>query len=183
MWKLAKCIDTSMLERAQSVCDTVQRITGYTKFTISKWLLILAVLFLTLGVLMSIPGLPLTATIGFYSMLALYSYAVYLGVHQIEREERFFHRNGKLLYPSFFGQNVSLRGMFVSCSAAFALLCCYFFTIGDGVRQGFFVGTFLSCILFVYVEASVPRPPSKSRFKEWVKKKVEEWSPRRLFPT
>jgi len=155
-------LDAFLLKKAQKFCDTFQRLTGFTKFRIQKWVAIAApVFYLGSAILRCDP---------FSGLIAVpFIFSTIITVLEIEDDEDdfFAERNPRLSVT----HNPSLRIVTVLVWAVFSFFLPLF--IIDGVGWPLFVGG--TCFTaWVYVTACVPRPPGKSKVREWLEKGLQK---------
>lgn len=154
---MLKIIDNFLLRSAQKFCDAFQRLTGLSKFWMEKWLTILFTLSLEIAFAISGKGT-------FYSSFWMAVLVVWgiIVVRDIEKEECEFLSHGKLRFNFMRTFSFRLSGFFVIelPYAAIWLL--------SGSMENLMV--FASFMMWLYVMACVPRPPSKSKFRQWYEK-------------
>ena len=150
-------LDGILLSVAQKFCDKVQRLTGLTKFRLEKWaLVVVAICYLTVYVFGEH-----TAALTVLSVALIFSIAI--GIRALEIMEADFLENGNLNEPCF-----SVRGR-IAWVVVYALLTGPEFVSADFADKVFVCGN-ASYILFVYFNACIPRPPSKSKMRELYEK-------------
>lgn len=147
-------VDSFLLDKAQKFCDRFQRLTGFTKFRIEKWLAISQMFLILYEFVVARAIFMLTP------LLVLVVVFTVLVVHYIERQESAFLKNAELDAPSK-GNTAGLR---------LSILAMVVLTV--------FVGSALllwSLILAdAYISLCIPRPPSKSKMREWLEKGLQE---------
>jgi len=153
-------LDEALLSRAQKFSDLFQRITGKTKFFLARWSLILHLLFIC-GAILSIFGedlLKRPPLLFLASFLCAKSILIWGStIHKIRKEEIVFLENGTLEFSEL--HDFSLRfPLAVFPLLTFFLppmpLLCY-------LPWFFFIA-------WIYFSACIPRPPGKSKLREWL---------------
>jgi len=157
-------IDSFLLDKAQKFCDKFQRLTGFTKFRIEKWLLIMIPLFAFVGLLITaltaetgvhIIILAFIVVLAMIPVVGLYSLAILV----VERQEREFLKSGKL--SAHAETNVPIFR--IAGMAVFFLSVYTIDFLGLAI-----VLALMCCTAVSYVLMCVPRPPSKSKMREWL---------------
>jgi hypothetical protein len=165
-----KLLDGMLLGPAQWLCDRIQRLTGLTKFVPQKWMMILMPIFFWGGFIF----LELDSLIVGYMLLFTVSAAFF--VRQAEREEAEFLANGNLRSSP---ANILFVRLFMALIFGFFGGTSLFLQNVGG--QLFFYGSTCS-IAWVYFSACIPRPPGKSKIREWYEKGLQ-WLNDKLEPT
>lgn len=148
--------DNILLSVAQQFCDSTQRLTGLTKFWFEKWTLITSVASFSLFAVENM-------FIDLILVSALLAFAAIYAVRETEKAEIEFLAKGRLRrhVSHFLEARLSL---FVVCA----------FDIFTGLMH--FGWTFpcfgMSAIAWIYFSACIPRPPSKSKMREWAEKSL-----------
>jgi hypothetical protein len=147
-------IDSFLQGKAQKFCDKLQRITGLTKFWPQKWAAIFSAVCLSVQAFAdSDVILILLALLDSLSIVAL--------VFIYESEEAQFLKNGEISYSQW--QESSRRRIAVFFQGGFAIM----FSLESLWPLVFSV----ACVIaWIYFCACIPRPPSKSKMREWVEK-------------
>ena len=156
-------LDEALLSRAQKFSDSFQSITGKTKFFLARWSLILHMLFIC-GAILSIFGeglLKRPPLLFLASFLCAQNILIWGStIHKIRKEEIMFLESGSLEYSKLhdFSGRFPLIGftLFVfslQILLSWPLLCFipWFFSVG-----------------WIYFSACIPRPPRKSKIREWL---------------
>ncbi|MDP2655041.1 MAG: hypothetical protein Q8P17_00540 [bacterium] len=150
-------LDSILLGVAQKFCDKFHRVTGLTKFTLQKWSLIFGTSLLT--------WLTLSRMEGFVSTSFLIIVTV-ISTRIDEESKRRFLKKGKIRYESLYERRVRIPTVILS---TFALLLIY---IGsENILLS--VCLCISFISWIYFVACIPRPPSKSKAREWCDKMLK----------
>ena len=166
-----KLLDGMLLGPAQWLCDRIQRLAGLTKFVLQKWMIIMTTIFFW-G---SVVSLGLVSSVIVSMLLLLTASAAFL-VHRAEKEEAEFLANGNLRFSP---NNI----LFVRL-----LLTLIYGSLGGTGLSFQNVGGHLlfyasMCfIAWVYFSACIPRPPGKSKIREWYEKGLW-WLDDKLQPT
>lgn len=149
-------LDGLLLGAAQRLCDKTQRLFGLTKFRLQKWALIVSTVFYC----------------GFYVfdqrpviavLLSIYIAGSLFLVRIIEMQESEFLKNGGLVMPPF---GVLQRIFWFSAYLILALPGLSSENYGDRLLSY----GLLCYVLFIYLSDCIPRPPSKSKMREWSEK-------------
>lgn len=156
MFNPFKWLDGTLLGTAQKLCDKIQRLTGLTKFAIEKWTLIVMTAFFGTYTVTN------SSTINILLIVTLTMLVVYV-VHYIERAEVRFLKDGDLEYPIF---NAPMRLSWLCINGFLA----YISFISDDYAEIILACGYICYILFCYLDECVPRPPSKSKAREWCDK-------------
>lgn len=147
-------LDDKLLGTTQKFCDKFQRVTGLTKFALQKWSLIFGTSLLT--------WLTLSRMEGFVSTSFLIVVTV-INTRIDEESERRFLKKGKIRYESLYERRVRIPTVILS---TFASLLIYI-----GAENTLLsVCSCISFISWIYFVACIPRPPSKSKAREWCDK-------------
>ncbi len=146
-------LDSILLGAAQKFCDNAQKYLGWTKFRLEKWALMLSAISAAMA-------LYPTGIIGLFLAPALCSLVV-RRVIVLEREERAFLKNDDLAEP-----------MYGTGGRVFWLLFFGYFACGHILDLQNFEDRSLLCmdiftVSSVYFNSCIPRPPSKSKMREW----------------
>ena len=165
-------LDRVLLGALQKFCDKFQRLTGLTKFRLTK----LAVIMMTSFFLTSL--LFWTGTFDRVLVCLLLVIATASIVFQIELQEQMFLEYGPDSLPLPFN---GVIGRIVW------LVFYGFFTAMLFVDPFDFESTMLVCgnvsyVLFIYFDSCLPCPPSKSKAREWCEKALM-WLNDRLKPS
>ena len=150
---MLKFVDTQLLNAAQKSCDWFQLLTGLTKLRVEKWTVILQTFFWCLSV-----SLDITA---FRSLLLLMMVGVtFSWARAIDVQEKEFFKNGRL-----YRRITESRGARVIGTIAL---------IAQTIRSPFFtlenellICSNLCLIAWIYVSVAIPRPPGKSKARQW----------------
>lgn len=161
--------DGKLLDAVQKFCDKVQRLTGLTKFRLEKWAILLSTIFFW-GCIIYIPD-PLNVLLGLWNSVSTLPI-----VRQIERGEAEFLKNGRLELS--LTHLASMRLLVVICFGPPIIISP--FLLPDGLYQ-LMICTLVGFIAHVYFSACTPRPPSKSKAREWYEKALT-WLNDRLKP-
>jgi len=165
---MIKWLDGVLLIPVQWLCNRVQTLTGLTKFVIEKWMLIVMTLFFATYATIN-SGAINTLLIAILTLFMMYT------VRYIEKSEERFLKDGSLEHPI---TNAPLRLMFF-CSHGF--LAYISFVPSDYIEIILACG-YICYILFIYLDACIPRPPSKSKAREWYEKALT-WLNDKLKPS
>ena len=162
-------MDSLFLRKAQAFCDWLYILTGITKYTFAKWLLIIhSVCFVQIGILMIVSdGL----MVSLVAMLFFGLLGDVLVVFVLEKDEKNFRENPNVLGTSTVWFSQSSRILF-TCVYGF-MTCILMFRLIRLVSAGFF-GEFeslfifflISFIGFIYVNSCLPRPPGKNKLRQ-----------------
>jgi hypothetical protein len=157
MFNPFRWLDGVLLNTAQKFCDKFQSITGLTKFRLEKWALITSAIFFGgLTILLTEPILAVLALM--YVPIAAFT------VRAIEKVESEFLKNGSLIMPIW---NLPVRLTFTSVQAFSAYLS---FSVNMDYKNQMACYGIVAVILWMYLSSCVPRPPSKSKMREWYEK-------------
>ena len=150
-------LDGILLGAAQKFCDKFQRVTGYTKFRLEKWSLILIVVFHWACAVIRVDSF-------LFLLLLIFTSGCVVTVHITERQEVEFQKTGKLRQAFFNTMQARLVvTLFMGCFAILGITSADFSLYVLSYGQA-------SYILWVYFGACIPRPPSKSKMREWYEK-------------
>ena len=153
-----KLLDGMLLGPAQWLCDRIQRLTGLTKFVPQKWMIIMTTIFFWgCAVFLELVSSTLVW------MLLFTAGAAFL-VHWAEKEEAEFLINGNLRFSP---ANILFVRLVITFTYGFLGGINLFFQNLGG--QLFFYGS-MCFIAWVYFSACIPRPPGKSKIREWYEK-------------
>ena len=157
---LPKWFDGVLKAAAQKFCDKFQQFTGLTKFRLEKWAWILS-LASTWWAVLTVVDTPLVII-----LLAILSalFCTTMGLHavrSIEQAEIEFLENGRLVAFLSSSPPMRLVGVYVlGVMGIFNLL--FFGRTGQAVFcQQLFI------VVAIYLSVCIPRPPGKSRAREW----------------
>lgn len=160
--RLLEWFDALLLATAQKFCDKFQQFTGLTKFRLEKWSLILSLASIWWAVLtidVSIVFLFLVIPISLICTMSVLRL-----IRAVELEEVEFLKNGHLIaFPSRF---LPFRLLTVCVFGGMGIYNLLFF--GRTGQALFFQQ--LSIVASVYFSACVPRPPGRSKAREWYEK-------------
>ena len=154
-----KLLDGMLLGPAQWLCDRIQQLTGLTKFVLQKWMIIMVTIFfwgsvVSLGLISFVAG----------SMLLLLTASAALLVHRAEKEEAEFLANGNLRFSPV---NILFVRLILTLIYGFlGGISMSFQNIGGYLL---FYGS-MCFIAWTYFSACIPRPPGKSKIREWYEK-------------
>lgn len=162
-------VDAFLLAKIQKFCDRFQQTTGFTKFVPQKLLLLSAALLFGIGIILSGSLIWIAAYVGYFGL-------VVCGIIRTDNEEEEFLRTGKIYESGFAAPSRRLLQLcgFLVLSFLFSL-----FPVEDG--NGFISFAFLLFSVWMYTCACVPRPPSKSKMREWYEKALT-WLNDKLAP-
>jgi len=153
-------IDDFLLNKAQKTCDKFQRLTGLTKFRLEKWATIIAV--------MSYWMFAIEVRVLFLTLYSCILSAMYFFVvRDLEAQEKAFlarnelrdnidYSGGRIVSLVLYGITLPLTLSLALASSAPELL--------------WFCGWMASVLSKTYFSACIPRPPSKSKMREWLEK-------------
>ena len=150
-------LDRVLLDAAQKFCDKFQRLTGLTKFTFQKWAVILSMLFFAVVAVYDF-DLVLVAM-----AIINTTYAVFI-VYKIEEEESKFLENRNLTISPFHDSSERIITLF------FATPFLFVFSIIGSPRSYLCMCSVVCIVAWVYFSACIPRPPGKSKAREWSEK-------------
>ena len=149
-------IDTLLLNSAQRFCDAFQNITGLTKFRVEKWALIMIVMSLCVQTVTSRDSL-----FTFVFIPVMLTWGVF-AVWCIEREESDFLQNGRITHSVLDVSHFRI-GVLLAVALPAALMGLF---LADEVSAIVSV----SYVVWTYVSPCIPRPPGKSKMREWSEK-------------
>ena len=169
-------LDGILLGATQWFCDRTQRLTGLTKFSLEKWTYIMSAIFFCAGFVFK--GDPIMAL-----MILVYAVIMAGGVCVTERREKEFLNNGNILLSDWNNAHMRILAIFFCGFMAFV------FTLPSAGKDEFLRSMFqfrwgvpICIILNVYFSACIPRPPAKSRVRQWCEKGLR-WLRDKLQPT
>lgn len=152
---ILKWLDGCLLAATQKFSDGFQWLTGLTKFRLEKWALVLALASLWLAVFSVIDfffsGF-LVAVMNTVSTMSLF--------RLIERAEAEFLATGRLLFAGAFPAAWRQVALFV-----YGIMGPYSLLLDETGRELFCFWTFN--VGWMYFSSCVPRPPGKSKVREW----------------
>ncbi len=152
-------IDTFLLNKAQKFTDRFQWLTGLTKFWVQKWLIIFEMILSWL--LVVVGGEPVA-----YFVVALYmTFVSTLVVFQLEKREEQFLKGSSALEPEKLLDPEKRKGPVLINMSIFFI----FLVLGSEGLDGSFCISAQGAImiLYIYVAACIPRPPDKSKMRQW----------------
>lgn len=164
---MLKRLDSLLLRRAQWSCDKFSIITGFTKFRLQKWALMMGVVFCWGIIALStlVFSVSISDAIWFCSAGLLYTVSAAFIIRRDEKEETEFLTNGKLRFSPWHIVFVRLY------AAGFALGCAGFVLMMVPTVIGLLEACLQICfVAWVYFSACIPRPPGKSKAREWYEK-------------
>lgn len=146
-------LDGLLLCPLQWFVDKVQQHTGLLKFRLEKWALMTSIAGWATVYVFSEQNILLTVL--FSMLIAL----VIGGIYWIEECEAIFLKNGSLVGPMF------------DAPARLVLLVLYIFISIPAFATDDFADKTMLCanasyLLFIYLNACIPKPPSKSTFRK-----------------
>jgi len=158
-------VDSFLLEKAQKFCDTFQRLTGFTKFRIEKWLIVAAfATYWMFAIETSIPAVVLAAL--------MISFSHIFTIREIESEERAFLTRQELRHN--INRSSTVRITFLVFSGSFLGFDIYLMEVDSTHGQIWFYAWIISVLARVYFSACVPRPPGKSKVREWLERELQK---------
>ncbi len=150
-------LDGILLGAAQKFCDKAQRLTGLTKFTFEKSVIIASAVFFW-GDFFFSSDVRLVVVVLPYTLLIWYA------TRRIGEEESEFLASAKIHLSALHAATVRLT---IACIFA-SLIGMSLWTLG---RDALLMSCgYISYIIWVYIAACIPRPPSKSKIREWFNK-------------
>jgi len=151
-------LDATLLGLAQKFCDRMQQITGLTKFRFEKWSLIVAMMFMWHYSLLN-----LIEPVHLFA-LCLTTLLLFRIIRTVEVCEARFLRDGELFLFGFARREsrIVILLLYTLFELLFALYGAW-----DLVCE------FVCLVLWVYFAACIPRPPSKSKIREYYEKGLE----------
>ncbi len=156
-------LDSFLLSKAQKLCDQFQRLTGLTKFQLEKWSLILAA---TSYWMFAIE----VATTCIVLVALLESVISLMMVRDAEREERIFLARGELKPNINHIPKVRITNLAFYVGASALSMALMFIAL---VPELTWLLAWVTCVLTrIYLSACVPRPPGKSKMREWAENGV-----------
>lgn len=156
-------LDAFLLDKSQKFCDKFQRLTGRTKFQLEKWSLIAA----ATSYWMFVVERPSPFLMSISLMLSV-SYIFV--IREIESEERAFLARGELKYDV--SHSPVERSNFLLFNGTFLLLGLWAFLVFLAPGFLWFCTWIVSVLARKYFSACVPKPPSKSKMREWAEKSL-----------
>lgn len=151
-------IDDFFLQEAQKFSDSFQRITGKTKFFLEKWSLILFLVILCVQTLLLYAELDSSLiVIGFLPCLLNILMWVPV-IRRIETDEAAFLEHGTLNFSEL--HDFYRRSFLVLLALSLELLHVFIWHSLPHLWI-FFCG-------WIYFAACIPRPPSKSKLRQWL---------------
>lgn len=154
---MLKYFDDLLLNAAQKFCDAVQRLLGFTKFRVEKWALITNMLSFCLFVAFALTPGAVASILIFGNVLSSV-----LSVKEIEHEEAEFLESGAIHYRLTNSRFFRLLPIAVLGPSTALFL--------ETPLCGIFLSAFASFMAVVYISACLPRPPGKSKMREWCEK-------------
>ena len=152
---MVELLDSLLLSVAQKFCDKFQQFTGLTKFRLQKWTLITSTVFFWGGnVSYFDPAMFALLSINTFSMMSI--------VRRTEKEESEFLANGKLFAVPW--SDASLRFVLAMTIGCMGFLMWLLPSSKGGQWMSYGM---ISLSIWLYICACVPRPPSKSKAREW----------------
>ena len=157
-------MDSFLLGKAQKLCDTFQRLTGFTKFRIEKWLIVAAGAAYWMFVIEGL--LPILMPIAL-----VFSFQCIFTVRGIESEEKAFLARQELLHNINHSSEVRITSLVLFGS----FLGFSIYLMGDGSAHElvWFCAWIISILARIYFSACIPRPPGKSQVREWLEKGLQ----------
>jgi len=158
-------LDNFLRSNAQKFCDNAQKYTGLTKFVFLKWNMVLSSLFIMASAICD-------RSMFLVSVALLNSVAVIRCVHDLEQEESEFLANGKIKLS--FLHSVYFRTRFILIVGVITILL---LIIADPPSY-LLVCANVCMIAWVYLAVCTPRPPGKSKMREWCEKglwRLNDW--------
>lgn len=156
-------LDGVLLAAAQKFCDKFQRVTGLTKFRLQKWSLIFT---LILGWGLIVFGPMIIPSVLMHTLV--------LGgnIWMDDRDEAaFLAKNTLAISPA----NFTLVRIIGSCCLGGLGICVLLFVPEFRI---FLYGELLFLFIYLYFSACIPRPPGRSKMREWYNKTlwaVNDW--------
>jgi len=152
-------IDSFLLDKAQKFCDKFQRLTGRTKFLLEKWSLVVVAVSYWMFVIEAV-SLPLVL------MAGLHSSHCFFMARMTEYEEKTFLAHGELKYNANYDSSTRIGALlFFGTLLSFSL---WLFLVLPAPEFSWFCVWIISLLVRMYFSACVPRPPSKSKMREWL---------------
>lgn len=156
-------LDSILLRQAQSFCDKVKQVTGITKFRLEKWALVMATTFIW--------GIIAYKPISFGVVMGLiHTAGAAFVIRETEKREKEFLANEMLRLSAF--HIVSVR---LILSGSIFAGSVYTLILMPNVVGALVTSSEMCIIAWVYFSACVPRPPSKSRVREWYEKMLSRF--------
>lgn len=156
-------IDGFLLDKTQKFCDKFQYLTGLTKFRLEKWAIIIGIVSYWMFAIWIVFLLVMIAA------LLLMVAGIFM-VCKVESDERIFLARGELRYdvenvPELRIMNLATYGILLLFSFLLAL-------ISSAPELLWLCWWIVSVLARIYFSACVPRPPGKSKVREWSEKSV-----------
>ncbi len=140
-------LDSIPLGATQKVSDAFQLLTGRTKYTLQKWMLILITGFF--GVDCAFSQKPMLGIL-FLPWVAI----VIMSIRALEGLEAKFLKDGELFFSPYYAFEIRFP-----LAAVYAILIF--------ISEQTMLYAMICMFLYVYFGACIPRPPSKSKMREW----------------
>lgn len=157
-----------MLDWAQKFCDKTHRLTGLSKFKLEKWAVILwGLLFIASVMLDTLVSFSTIVTIPMIITIPIVTAIVAEMVRQIEnREARFLERG--ILSQGFW----HFRATRIIALLVLVFLNTVYLQRFGGGDVPFLLDSFRCVVIavWIYVSACIPRPPEKSKARQWCEK-------------
>lgn len=157
-------LDEKLLSTAQKFCDNMQKTIGLTKFFFEKWSVIGIVAALTMNAFFWNNWF-FSAIDGIVIFLATFS------IFEIEKRETEFFRNGTLLFSKWVDAPKRVEDVI---SDIFLILINLTSAIIIGPPACLMGIAILFSIAWKYFSVCVPRPPGKSKLREWLDDLAQE---------
>ncbi len=157
-------MDSFLLGKAQKLCDTFQRLTGFTKFRIEKWLIVAAgAAYWMFAIETLVPAVALIALV--------FSFSCIFMIREIESEERAFLARQELRHN--INHSCTVRIMSLVLYSSFLGFSIFLMEVGSAHEQIWFCAWTVSVLARIYFSACIPRPPGKSKVREWLEKGLQ----------
>lgn len=149
-------IDTALLARAQSFADRFQRLTGLTKFWLEKWTIIAAGVFY-----MIFAARPFVMVL--IGIAAILWVKIFFEVKNIENKEKIFLSSGQLYFNEWGDPRARTFPLVV-----IGLLLVVALVLIPFVSESLWLCLYtIASIARSYFSACIPRPPGKSKMRQW----------------
>lgn len=150
-------IDRALLSAFQKCCDVFQRTIGLTKFRIERWAIICTLICMYMVEIVTLSFEPPMLT-----AMAFFTAVCFFMVKRSERHEREFVERGSIYTDS----GPFLR-LYVLCTSS-ALCGSLLFLSPFTAQTAWYCGSHVCFLVWIYVNVCVPRPPGKSKMRQWL---------------
>jgi hypothetical protein len=158
-------LDEFLSRRIQKLCDNLYLYFGIDKFTFSKWLLIVS------RTLLYVTGIHVVGLFFWIWFMACSIPGTIESLNEIESNRKEYFRSYKLVRPNWLrSEHNRWYRLFIFCVfLLFSGLHIFIFFVADSLPlpNAIFDLGIIVYFIFLYVISSVPKPPKRSKLKEW----------------